>query len=101
MLHSLDQSRRDRSCCVYTQAKSLINKRLEALIVVDCRRGYKRVNLCIRQDLYRALRFLEASSGLRRFEIINEALELYLLNYNTIKRLGVDGVRRVLEQYSR
>jgi len=57
------------------------------------------VNLCVREDIYRALRFLEASSGLRRFEIINEALELYLLNYSIIKRLGVDGVRRVLEQY--
>jgi len=55
------------------------------------------VNLCVREDIYRALRFLEASSGLRRFEIINEALELYLLNYNTIKRLGPEGVKKALE----
>jgi len=64
---------------------------------MDCRRGYRRVNLCVREDIYRALRFLEASSGLRRFEIINEALELYLLNYNTIKRLGPEGVKKALE----
>ena len=96
-MHSLDWSRRDRSCLAYAQAKSLINKRLEALAVVDCRRGYKRVNLCLREDIYRALRFLEASSGLRRFEIINEALELYLINYNTIKRLGHEGVKKALE----
>jgi hypothetical protein len=66
---------------------------------MDCRRGFKRVNLCIREDLYRALAIFQASRGLRRFEIVNEALEIYLNNYNLIRKLGPEGVRRALEQY--
>jgi len=84
---------------LFLQAPKPLLTQAEVSNCMDCRRGYRRVNLCVREDIYRALRFLEASSGLRRFEIINEALELYLLNYSIIKRLGVDGVRRVLEQY--
>ena len=64
---------------------------------MDCRRGYKRVNLCIREDLYRALVIFEASRGLKRYQVVNEALEFYLNNYDLIKRVGPDGVRRVLE----
>jgi len=45
---------------------------------MDCRRGYKRVNLCLREDLVRALALFEASSGLRRWQVVNEALEIYL-----------------------
>jgi hypothetical protein len=66
---------------------------------MDCRRGYKRVNLCIREDLLRALALFEVSRGLRRYQVVNEALEIYLLNYDLIAKLGKDGVRRVLEQY--
>jgi hypothetical protein len=69
--------------------------------VVDCRRGYRRVNLCIREDIYRALVIFEASRGLRRYQVINEALELYLSNYSIIEKLGKEGIRRVLEQYQR
>jgi hypothetical protein len=71
------------------------------LFCMDCRRGFKRVNLCVREDLYRALVIFQASRGLARWQVVNEALEIYLSNYSIIKRLGVDGVRRVLEQYSR
>jgi hypothetical protein len=66
---------------------------------MNCRRGFKRVYLCIEEDLYRSLRFFEASRGLRRFEIVKEALRLYLNNYDLIKKLGPDGVRRVLEAH--
>ncbi len=85
----------------FTQAKSLINKGLVQLTVVECRLGYRRVNLCVKEDLYRALALFEASSGLRRWQVVNEALEIYLNNYNLIKKLGPEGVRRALEQYSR
>jgi hypothetical protein len=68
---------------------------------MDCRRGFKRVNLCIREDLYRALVILQVGSGLARWVIVNEALEIYLNNYNTIRRLGIEGVRKALEQYQR
>ncbi len=68
---------------------------------MDCRRGFKRVNLCLKEDLYRALAIFEASSGLRRYQIVNEALEIYLLNYDLIKKLGPDNLRRVLENYPR
>jgi len=57
------------------------------------------VNLCLREDLVRALALFEASSGLRRWQVVNEALELYLTYYSIIAKLGKDGVRRVLEQY--
>jgi len=81
----------------FTQAKSLINKFLVQLTVVECRLGYRRVNLCIREDLYRALIIFEAGRGLKRYQVINEALEFYLNNYDLIKRVGLDGLRRVLE----
>jgi hypothetical protein len=61
--------------------------------VVDCRRGYKRVNLCVREDLYRALVIFEAGRGLKRYQVINEALEFYLNNYDLIKKLGPDNLR--------
>ena len=79
----------------YTQAKSLINKFQGTLVVVECRLGYKRVNLCIREDLYRALIIFEAGHGLRRFEVVNEALEFYLNNYDLIKKLGPDSLKRI------
>jgi hypothetical protein len=66
---------------------------------MDCRRGYRRVNLCIREDIYRSLRFFETSRDLKRFEIVNEALELYLTYYDLIKKLGPIGVRTALETY--
>jgi hypothetical protein len=65
---------------------------------VDCRRGFKRVNLCLKEDLYRALVIFETSRGLKRYQIINEALEIYLSNYDLIKKLGPEGVRRVLDR---
>jgi hypothetical protein len=64
---------------------------------MDCRRGYKRVNLCVREDLLRALVIFESSRGLRRWQVVNEALEFYLNNYDLIAKLGKDGVRRVIE----
>jgi hypothetical protein len=67
---------------------------------MDCRSGFKRVNLCVREDLLRALALFEVSRGLKRYQVVNEALELYLSNYDLIKKLGPD-LRRVLEQYSR
>jgi hypothetical protein len=66
---------------------------------MDCRRGYRRVNLCLREDLVRALAIFQASRGLRRFEVVNEALEIYLTYYSIIAKLGKEGIRRVLEQY--
>jgi hypothetical protein len=47
---------------------------------VECRSGYKRVRLCVREDLFRALVIIEASEGLRRYRIIEEALSLWLEN---------------------
>ncbi len=64
---------------------------------MDCRSGFKRVNLCVREDLYRALVIFEASRGLKRYQVVNEALELYITYYDLIKRLGPDNLRRVLE----
>ena len=58
------------------------------------------MNLCVREDLLRALALFEVSRGLKRYQVVNEALELYLSNYDLIKKLGPD-LRRVLEQYSR
>ena len=55
------------------------------------------MNLCIREDLYRALIIFESSRGLRRYQVVNEALEIYLSNYDLIKRVGPDDLRRVLE----
>ena len=67
------------------------------MVVVECRLGYRRVNLCVKEDLYRALIIFEVGHGLRRWQVINEALEFYLNNYDLIKRVGPDDLRRVLE----
>jgi hypothetical protein len=64
---------------------------------MDCRRGFKRVNLCVREDLLRALVIFEASRGLKRYQVVNEALEFYINNYDLIKKLGPDNLKRVLE----
>jgi len=53
------------------------------------------VNLCIREDLLRALALFEVSRGLRRYQVINEALEFYLNNYDLIRRLGPDSLKRI------
>ena len=63
------------------------------MVVVECRLGYKRVNLCVREDLLRALIIFETSRGLKRYQVINEALEFYLNNYDLIKKLGPDNLR--------
>ena len=63
--------------------------------MVDCRRGFKRVNLCLREDLYRALVIFESSRGLKRYQVVNEALEFYLNNYDLIRRLGPDNLKRI------
>jgi hypothetical protein len=47
---------------------------------VECRPGYKRVRLCVREDLFRAMVIIEASEGLKRYRIIEEALSLWLEN---------------------
>ena len=65
--------------------------------MVECGLGYRRVNLCIREDLYRALIIFESSRGLRRYQVVNEALEFYINNYDLIKRLGPEGVKKALE----
>jgi hypothetical protein len=51
----------------------------------------------VKEDLYRALIIFEAGRGLRRYQVINEALEFYLNNYDLIKRLGPEGVKKALE----
>jgi hypothetical protein len=88
----LDSARRVLPRLAYTQAKTLINKFLVQL-TVDCRRGFKRVNLCVKEDLLRALIIFETSRGLKRYQVVNEALEFYLNNYDLIKRLGPDNLR--------
>jgi hypothetical protein len=45
---------------------------------VECRPGYKRVRLCVREDLYRAMVIIEASEGVKRYRLIEEALTAYL-----------------------
>jgi hypothetical protein len=47
--------------------------------------------------LYRALVIFESSRGVRRYQVVNEALELYINNYDLIKRLGPDNFRLALE----
>jgi hypothetical protein len=47
---------------------------------VECRSGYRRVRLCVREDLFRAMVIIEASEGLKRYRIIEEALSLWLEN---------------------
>ena len=92
----LDSARRVLSRLVFTKPQSLINKFL-VIQAMDCRRGYRRVNLCIREDLVRALVILQAGSGLARWQVVNEALEIYLLNYDLIAKIGKDRVRLALE----
>jgi len=45
--------------------------------------------------LLRALALFEVSRGLRRYQVINEALEFYLNNYDLIRRLGPDSLKRI------
>jgi len=78
---------------LFLQAPKPLLTQAEVSNCMDCRRGYRRVNLCVREDIYRAL--VPRSRGLRRFEIINEALEIYLKNYDLIKRLGPDSLKRI------
>jgi len=87
---------------------------------VECRPGYKRVRLCVREDLFRAMVIIEASEGLKRYRMIEEALSLWLENrkrftggfrvltisedlYNQLVSIGggdvVGGIRRLLEAY--
>jgi hypothetical protein len=87
---------------------------------VECRSGYRRVRLCVREDLFRALVIIEASEGLKRYRMIEEALSLWLENrkrfsggfrvltisedlYNELASIGggdaVGGIRRLLEAY--
>jgi hypothetical protein len=88
---------------------------------VECRAGYRRVRLCVREDLYRAIVIIEASEGVRRYKIIEDALLMYLDSrrrslgggfrfltisedlYNELARLGggdaVVGLRRLLGSY--
>ena len=87
---------------------------------MECRPGYKRVRLCVREDLFRAMVIIEASEGLKRYRIIEEALSLWLENrkrlsggfrvltinedlYNQLVSIGNGsaeaGLRRLLEAY--
>jgi hypothetical protein len=63
--------------------------------VVECRLGYRRVNLCVKEDLLRALIIFETSRGLKRYQVVNEALEFYINNYDLIKRAGPDSLKRI------
>jgi hypothetical protein len=81
----------------FAWVKNLINKFLVQLTVVECGLGFKRVNLCVKESLYRALVIFEASHGLRRYQVVNEALELYITYYDLIKKLGPEGVKKALE----
>lgn len=49
---------------------------------MECRSGYKRVRLCVREDLFRAIVLIEASEGLKRYKIIEDALLMYLEGRN-------------------
>jgi hypothetical protein len=60
---------------------------------VECRSGYKRVRLCVREDLFRAIVLIEASEGLKRYKIIEDALLMYLEGRN---RHALGGGFRVL-----
>jgi hypothetical protein len=44
----------------------------------ECKDGYRRVRLCVREDLFRAMVIIEASEGLKRYKLIEEALLMYL-----------------------
>jgi hypothetical protein len=59
------------------------------------------VNLCLREDLVRALVIFESSRNVKRYQVINEALEMYLTYYDLFKKLTPEGFRRVLEYYQR
>jgi len=45
---------------------------------VECRPGYRRVRLCVREDLFRAMVLIEASEGVKRYRLIEDALLAYL-----------------------
>jgi hypothetical protein len=45
---------------------------------VECRSGYRRVRLCVREDLFRAMVIIEASERVKRYKIIEDALLMYL-----------------------
>jgi len=86
---------------------------------VECRGGYRRVRLCVREDLFRAMVIIETSEGLKRYKIIEDALLMYLDSkrsvggfrvltvsedlYNELTVLGdgdpVEGIRKLLEYY--
>ena len=88
---------------------------------MECRSGYKRVRLCVREDLFRAIVLIEASEGLKRYKIIEDALLAYLEGrnknalggfrvltvseelYNQLASIGNGsaeaGLRRLLEAY--
>jgi hypothetical protein len=88
---------------------------------VECRGGYKRVRLCVREDLFRAMVIIEASERVKRYRIIEDALLMYLDSkrsfsgfriltvsedlYNRLASIGggsaETGVRRLLESYQR
>jgi hypothetical protein len=63
---------------------------------VECRSGYKRVRLCVREDLFRAMVIIEASEGLKRYKIIEDALLMYLEGRNK-NALGVFRVLTISE----
>ncbi len=90
---------------------------------MECRGGYKRVRLCVREDLFRAMVIIEASEGLKRYKIIEDALLMYLDSrgrhalggfriltisedlYRELVSIGgrsaEAGLRRLLESYQR
>ena len=49
---------------------------------MECRGGYRRVRLCVREDLFRAMVLIEASERLKRYKIIEDALLMYLEGRN-------------------
>jgi hypothetical protein len=84
----------------------------------ECRFGYRRVRLCMRKDLFRALVLIELE-GVKRYKIVEDALLMYLDSkrsvggfrvltvsedlYNELTVLGdgdpVEGIRKLLEYY--
>jgi hypothetical protein len=54
-----------------------------------CQPGYRRLQVCIRNDLYRALVLIEAGEGVRRYRIIEDALTAYLGSGRRVGRYRV------------
>ncbi len=50
----------------------------QVIIMPACQPGYRRLQVCIRDDLYRAIVLIEASERLKRYKIIEDALVAYL-----------------------